>query len=154
MAAWAPCPGRREGRISAAPSQLLLSVRAVGYRALSRTGVPRGTSAPVGRLRVRIRIRRRRLQTQRVNISLCQTDEAQEGQKGSIDKGHNQRYSIRGKLCSWQGFRRELFSRRQSWHNFDQHLCWCYSVQADEHLRGHPRLLCRRQRRSNTPLLA
>ena len=40
--------GRREGRASAAPSRLLLSVRAVGDPALSRIGAPSGASARWG----------------------------------------------------------------------------------------------------------
>ena len=40
--------GQREGHVSAAPSRLLLSVRAVGGPALSRIGAPSGALAPVG----------------------------------------------------------------------------------------------------------
>ena len=63
----------------------------------------------------------------------------------SSSLAYGERYS------AGRGFGRSFSAGVSVGAGFGQHLCWCYSIQADEHLRGHPYVLCRRQCRSKTP---
>ena len=92
-----------------------------------------------------------------MKISSCQIDEAQE-QQGSIDGTDVQSANRRGHFCAWhshwQWSRSSFGCRLLSRHSFCWRQCRRDFVQADDHVRGHPRVLHWHMCRSNIQLLA
>jgi hypothetical protein len=58
--------------------------------------------------------------------------------QGSVDTRDNQRFSMRGKACSWRGSRSKYQCRRQYRCSFGRCLRQHSFIQADEHPCGHP----------------
>jgi hypothetical protein len=58
--------------------------------------------------------------------------------QGSVDTRDNQRFSMRGKACSWRESRSEYQCRQQHRCSFGRRLRQHSFIQADEHPCGHP----------------